>query len=599
MSGGPHPPASGDAGARDGVQLAVLSQRLDGIVRKMTNTLFRTARSGVINTARDFSCCVLSARDELVSAAECLPIMAVSGPELVTRFVRETHPELRRGDAFLHNSPYHGNSHAADHCIVVPVVDRAGAQRLTILVKAHVADCGNSIPSSLMAGGRDVYHEGALIFPAVQIQRDGRDIDDVLRICRARIRSAELWEGDLHAMLGAARIGERELEALAEEVGWEGLDAFTDQWLAYSAELMEAAIRRLPGGRRTAETTHDALPGVTPPVRIRATVEVRPVEGIVEVDLRDNPDCLPCGMNLTESTARATGLIGVLNAIEDRVPLNTGTLSRIRVLLREGCAVGIPRHPASCSLATTHLSIRAINVVQRALAELGEGLGMAETGADIPASGAAISGTDPRRGNQPYVGLVFLGISAGAGGPWADGWIGAEANTAGMMYTDSVEVDELHYPLRVWINRVVTDTAGPGRRRGAPSLHVEYGPVSAPFTAIWIADGTVHPAAGVRGGGSGACARQYRRTLSGQLEPLPAAGEVTLIPGERLVSYSTSGGGYGSPSEREPERVARDLRAGWISHEVARSVYNVAIDAAGDVDSEATTALRCSVARAE
>ena len=72
----------------------------------MTNTLFRTARSGVINTARDFSCCVLSARDELVSAAECLPIMAVSGPELVTRFVRETHPELRRGDAFLHNSPY-------------------------------------------------------------------------------------------------------------------------------------------------------------------------------------------------------------------------------------------------------------------------------------------------------------------------------------------------------------------------------------------------------------------------------------------------------------------------------------------------------------
>jgi N-methylhydantoinase B len=592
VSEGIRPSADGGASARDGVRLAVLSRRIDSIVRKMTNTLFRTARSGVINTARDFSCCVLSARDELVSAAECLPIMAVCGPELVTRYVRERHPDLRRGDAFLHNSPYHGNSHAADHCIVVPVVDGYGAHRFTVLVKAHVADCGNSIPSSLMAGARDVYHEGALIFPAVQIQRDGRDIEDVLRVCRARIRAAELWEGDLHAMLGAARIGERELEALAEEVGWERLDEFTGQWLAYSAELMEGAIRRLPAGRRTAETTHDALPGITPPVTIRATVEVRPGEGTVEVDLRENPDCLPCGLNLTESTARSTGLIGVLNSIEDRVPLNAGTLSRIRVRLREGCAVGIPRHPASCSLATTHLSIRAINVVQRALAELGDGHGMAETGGDIPASGAAISGTDPRRGHRPYVGLVFLGISAGAGGPWADGWIGAEANTAGMMYTDSVELDELHYPLRVWINRVVVDTAGPGRRRGAPSLHVEYEPVAAPLTAIWITDGTTHSAAGVRGGGSGACARQYRRTRSGELEALPAAGEVRLVPGERLVSYSTSGGGYGSPAEREPERVARDVRASWISAQAAREVYRVAIDATGEVDQAATAALR-------
>jgi N-methylhydantoinase B len=577
---------------RDGYRLAVLSHRIDGIVRKMTNTLFRTARSGVINTARDFSCCVLSANDELVSAADCLPIMAVCGPEIVTRYVRQMHPRLCRGDAFLHNSPYHGNSHAADHCIVVPVIDSAGAHRFTILVKAHVGDCGNSIPSSLMASARDVYHEGALVFPAVRVQRDGRDIEDVLRICRARIRAPELWEGDLHAMIGAARIGERELEALADEVGWEALDAFARDWLAYSSDRMAAAIGRLPAGRRSAETTHDALPGVTGEVTIRATVEVRPRDGIVEVDLRDNPDCLPCGMNLTESTARATGLIGVLNSIEDRVPLNGGTLSRVRVILREGCAVGIPRHPASCSLATTHLTIRAINVVQRALAELGEGLGMAETGADIPASGAAISGADPRRGNRPYVGLIFLGISAGAGGPSADGWIGAEANTAGMMYTDSIEVDELHYPFRVWINRVVVDTAGPGRRRGAPSLHVEYEPLGEPLTAIWIADGTSHPAAGARGGLPGACARQYRRTAHGELEPLPAAGEIMLAPGERLVSYSTSGGGYGPPSEREPERVERDVRAGWVSRAAARDIYGVVLDTTGTVDSAATAALR-------
>ncbi|MEC9248998.1 MAG: hydantoinase B/oxoprolinase family protein, partial [Pseudomonadota bacterium] len=36
--------------------LAVLSNRFDGVVREMTNTMLRTGRSAVINSARDFSC---------------------------------------------------------------------------------------------------------------------------------------------------------------------------------------------------------------------------------------------------------------------------------------------------------------------------------------------------------------------------------------------------------------------------------------------------------------------------------------------------------------------------------------------------------------
>ena len=36
----------------DGVQLALLSHRLEGISRKMGNTLMRTGRSGVLNIAR-------------------------------------------------------------------------------------------------------------------------------------------------------------------------------------------------------------------------------------------------------------------------------------------------------------------------------------------------------------------------------------------------------------------------------------------------------------------------------------------------------------------------------------------------------------------
>ena len=129
----------------------------------------------------------------------------------MSRTMVEFHPQLRRGDAFLHNSPYHGNSHAADHTIMVPVIDDDGAHRFTVFAKAHQADIGNSMPTTYTGNALDVYNEGALIFPAVQVQRDYQHIDDVIRMCRLRIRVPEQWWGDYLALIGAARIGEREL----------------------------------------------------------------------------------------------------------------------------------------------------------------------------------------------------------------------------------------------------------------------------------------------------------------------------------------------------------------------------------------------------
>ena len=247
-------------GSLDGVTLALLSKRFESVVRKMTNTLFRTARSGIINSARDFSCCILTGQGELLATAESLPIHVMSGPELVAKIMSEFHPDLRRGDAFLHNSPYHGNSHAADHCVLAPVVDDAGAHRFTAFVKAHMADCGNSRPTSYMPTARDVYEEGALIFPCVKIQDGYRDRQDVVRMCEARIRVPDQWRGDQLGLIGSARIGEQELLALGEDVGWELLDMYVRDWLNYSEERMIAAIRALPAGESTAENAHDPFP---------------------------------------------------------------------------------------------------------------------------------------------------------------------------------------------------------------------------------------------------------------------------------------------------------------------------------------------------
>ena len=81
--------------AADGVRMALLASRLDTIARKMANTLFRTARSGLINTARDLSCCIVTARHELLAEAESLPSHVLVGPDLMSRAMVAFHPDLR------------------------------------------------------------------------------------------------------------------------------------------------------------------------------------------------------------------------------------------------------------------------------------------------------------------------------------------------------------------------------------------------------------------------------------------------------------------------------------------------------------------------
>jgi N-methylhydantoinase B len=137
------------ASLQDGVRLAILNKRFESVVRKMANTLLRTGRSGVLNSGRDFSCCIVTADHELVTAAECYPIHVLRGADLMSRAMKQFHPVVVRGDAFLHNSPYHGNSHAADHTIMVPIIDGTNKHQFTVLVKAHQADCGNSVPTPI------------------------------------------------------------------------------------------------------------------------------------------------------------------------------------------------------------------------------------------------------------------------------------------------------------------------------------------------------------------------------------------------------------------------------------------------------------------
>ena len=588
-------------GDLDGATLAVIANRINAILREMTNTLLRSGRSAILTTARDFSCSIVTGDNRLLATAEGLPIQ-IFGSHLQSKSVADMHKDIAKGDAFLHNDPYNGNTHAADHTILVPVFIN-GRHLFTTVAKAHQADIGNSFPSTYMPMAKDVYEEGALIFSATRIQRDYEDIEDIIRICRMRIRAPDQWYGDYLACLGSARIGERRLGELCEKYGMEKIESFIEEWFDYSERRMEHALKALKSGRYTATSSHDALPGITTesiPVNVIATVDS--AAGRIEIDLRDNIDCLEAGINLSRSTSVNSAVTGLFNILDADIPHNEGTLRRVNVLIRENCIVGYPIHPTCCSMATSNVADRVINATQSALSTAGT-FGLAEGGASLGAGTAVIAGKDARRNNAPYVNQLVITAMGGAASAACDGWLTMGVPvTGGLLLRDSVEIDEQKYPIQFDRLELVPDSAGPGEFRGGASTRVEYGPRFSPMSVGVMADTRINPARGANGGLDG---RPHylavREIATGTETVVPSIGQFEINPKQRLVGIDASGGGYGHPHRRDVERVRLDVIEGWVSLEQARATYGVAFigridDESLAVDAAATAALRATPA---
>ena len=580
----------------DPLTVSVIANRVDAIVREMSNTLLKSGRSTVIASARDFSCTIVTADNRLLTATDGIPVH-VFGSDIQTRSMCDIHDDIAEGDAFLHNDPYLGNTHAADLTVLIPVfVD--GEHLFTTCAKAHQADIGNSVPSTYHASARDVYEEGALIFPCVRVQRGYEMIDDIIRMCRARIRVPDQWYGDFLATVGSARIGERRLKELCGKYGVATVKAFVEAWLDYSERRIAGAIGKLGRAHVTASGTHDPIPPLLPAgIPINVTIDVEPEAGTIDVDLRDNIDNVPCGLNQSEACVRNNTLIGILNGLEPGIPRNAGSFRRIRIKLRKGSAVGIPEFPYSCSLATTNIADRLINVIQAAFATLGDGHGLAHGGTGMS---AVVSGSDFRYGGKPFINQLALNVNGGPASPQADGWVtyGIPAG-AGMIYRESIELIEVKHPVLVERQRLRPGSGGAGRRRGSPGAEIVYGPRRDPVTLVIASDSQVNPPQGVLGGSDGEAGSHYRIHADGTPEKMPGITRFDIEQGEKARFLNAAGGGYGDPFEREPERVLDDVLRGFETLERARDAYGVVLSGSIDdedlaIDEAATRALRAA-----
>ena len=143
------------------------------VAEQMGVVLCQTASSVNIKERLDYSCALFDADANLVANAPHMPVHLGSMGASVAAVLESHGADLRPGDAFLLNSPYHGGTHLPDMTVVTPVFDAAGERvHFFTASRAHHADVGGITPGSMPPGSRDIDEEGVLIEP-VRIVRDG------------------------------------------------------------------------------------------------------------------------------------------------------------------------------------------------------------------------------------------------------------------------------------------------------------------------------------------------------------------------------------------------------------------------------------------
>lgn len=577
--------------------MTVLSKKFEAVTRDMTQSLLKSARSGVVNVARDFSSAITLFDGRQFMIREGLPVHT-GNIGLVPEHTVDLYDDISPGDCFLTNSPYFGNSHHADYTLHVPVF-YDGEPLFWSINRAHQADIGASIPSTYLAHAKDIYEE-AMHFPSVRIQEEYESKDDLVRMLKLNIRRGEdQWYGDYLAQVSAVRAGEEGIQEICDEYGIDVILKFAEAWLNYGEEMVANEISKLPEKELSFTSYHDPVPDVTEDsIPVNVKIDIEPDRPKITVDLTDNMDNLPFGLNLCEATVKAAVLAGIFNNLTSGIPINEGSLRNIDITLAEECIVGKPKFAVGTAASTTNLADVLLNAVQAAFGDLGEPWGIAEGNPSQSPALPVISGVDFRHDDQQYVNQMF---HIGGGGPAVhghDGWLTyAVPNAGGALYRDSIEIDEQKFPIYIKRHEVVPDTGGAGKWRGAPATVVEYGPREDTMNVAYFGNAKENPPKGILGGEPGAPSKAIKMTEDREEVDLPilTMDVISIESDETIVGYWTGGGGYGDPTERDVELVKQDVEEGIVTIEGAEENYGVVLKREKNrlnIDHEATAKRR-------
>ena len=547
----------------DPITVSVIQHRLHAIVEEMGEAMLRTSYSQILNSSRDFSTAICDAGGRLVAQAEHVPIHVGALPWGVQAVSQFFEGRVRPGDVYLLNDPYHGNNHLPDITAFLPVF--AGQQLLFWSInRSHQSDIGGATHGGYNPGATEIWQEGIRI-PPLRLYEAGAVRDDVLHMIATNVRHPRDFKGDLAAMIGSARVGERRVLTLLDEYGADITIAAVETVLDAAERQTRAIIMTWKDGVYRGEAMVDDDGHGCRDVYVQAKVTKRGSD--LTVDLTGSHPQVVGFINSSYANMRSAVAMALAYLIDPETPKNDGTFRPLQVVAREGTVVW-SKAPAPVTLCTNHCAQEIAEAIIKALAPACPDRAMAGWGRRFR---IAIQGKNPRSG-EPFIWHLFHARPGGGASSAGDGWPAAgEWQAAGGIKFGSIEVMEARFPLFFRRHEFRPDSGGDGEHRGGVGSVLEMAlEIEEPARANTAGDGTEHGACGLSGGKDGMPHRY--RLRSGRRYRVLKTKEVgiPLRPGDVLFIESGGGGGWGDPKRRKREAKSTDVENGFVTQPQTR-----------------------------
>lgn len=521
----------------------VLWARLRALMDEAGATLRRTAFSFPTRESNDFAACLMDTQgDSIAQSIQSIPSFLSTLP-LTTKAILKVRPKdkWRPGDAMLTNDPWLGAGHLPDVTIVQPVFWRGKLVGFAGAI-THISDVGGTL-----FGGqtREIFEEGLRFAPTLIQTADGPN-ETFFSVIRTNTRVPDEVIGDLHALMSANDAAARGVCQLLDEGELKDLDAFGAYVKDRCEIAIREAIRRIPNGVYEAEVSAD---GYDEPIPLKCRITVSD-EDIV-IDYTGSSPQVPWPLNGVHNFTYAYTVYPLKCAIGPDVPNNTGTLRPFTVIAPEGSVLN-GKHPAPVGLR--HINGQLLQaMIYRALQPVMPERVLAASGS--PSAIAVLSGR--KADGEGFV--IYLFLAGGMGARHGRDGVSTVAFPATVTNVP-IEVAEEAAPVRIERKEYRLDSSGAGRSRGGFGQEVRVRNVSdRPITVSMLTDRHRNAPQGLEGGEPGARGEVFLE--SG--EPARSKGHTTLKPGDCLVIRTPGGAGYGEPAQRDPERIERDVAAGF------------------------------------
>jgi N-methylhydantoinase B len=596
----------------------VLANRFRYVVEHICGKLLTTAFSPILRDFYDFAATITGPpKASYPTPAMSSTIVLFTGT--MTESVRNTVEEygidrLQPGDVIVANDPYRKGTHVNDLLFCRPVFHE-GEIAAFVNLQAHQLDMGGVVPGGFSLVKKNVYENGLVLSPRPLI-KGGEPVRETWSLIFDNVRFGAILYPDMQTVCAGLELGERLILDSVNRYGVEAVTGAMDYVCDSSAERIARALEALPDGEWEGEDAIDC-DGVDDTEEFRVRVKFVKRGGRAEIDFSGTSRQARTCINATVFDVKSSVGIGLKFLLDPRGPFTSGTTRCVDLVVPEGTVVSaLP--PDGAIFAYWEQSQVVLSALLRALAQaVGPAAMAGDRGSpDIHNAGGVLpNGT-------PWISAAQCG---GEIGPYGANQHG-DADSQMLSYqangiTGAIEAIESDVPVAVLRTEIVPDTAGPGYNRGGASVARD---------SLWLQNAEHHlmslrykrPSGfGVNGGGQGrtggiwlweppADGFEGLTPIGPEAYPsaVPLAG--VIDPGTNIATengeylyflrepswrtrplamlryINNAGGGWGDPFEREPERVKRDVRDGYVTIEGAARDYGVVVSGDPEEDPE-------------